>query len=167
MNKKTLKNKPKIIVDTREKKGWDWESDANFSGVEYRKLHAGDYSLEGLEDVIMIERKASVDELYINFCKADAKRRIFAEFERAEDYEIKILVIEQSAEDIFNPYKYFVNKKKIHKGNVRVPVAIVAENLTKLMVEYGVQVIFGGDKAQSIVRGILLHTWKIYETVGD
>lgn len=152
--------KPTIIVDTREKLPWDFESDDAFEEVIYRKLDAGDYSIEGMEDIIVIERKASVDELFINFTKD--KKRIAAEFERLKDHRFKFLVVEESCEDVMSPHSYFVNKKKINKKSPMMPVAVVSSGLTNLMIQHNVQVIFGGMRAQSMARGILLYAYELH-----
>ena len=43
----------KIIVDTREQQPWDFE----FHETAKAKLDTGDYSVEGLENILCIERK--------------------------------------------------------------------------------------------------------------
>lgn len=156
-----IKEKPTIIVDTREKTPWDWEGDDSFAKVIHTKLEGGDYSLVGMEEILAIERKASVDELYINF--TEHKVRFAAEWDRLKDHKIKILIVEASCEDILNPYQYYVNKKKINKKSPRMPVAVVASGLTNLMLERGVQVIFGGDRSQAMIRGILLRAWELHQ----
>lgn len=163
------KKKPTLIVDTREKQPWDWEDDDAFEDVIYRKLDAGDYSIEGMEHLIMIERKAGVDELYSNFSSKDKKRQIFAEFDRAKDHPVKILVTECSCDDIMNPYGYYVNKpqsktgRSINRRSPKMPIAVVTSNLTKLMLEYDTKIIFGGIRAQSMVRGILLEAYNLHQ----
>jgi len=159
MKKKT---KPILVIDTREKTPWDFSYDDAFERVVYRKLDSGDYSIEGMENIIVVERKASVDELYNNFLK-EKKRRIYAEFERLENHPFKFLVVEATCEDIMNPHQYYVNKKKINKQSPKMPVAVVASNLTRLMLEYNAQVIFGGNRAQGMTRGILLHAWDLFQ----
>lgn len=56
-----------IIVDTREQMPWDF----TFHGFKSisRKLKVADYSIEGLEDYILIERKASTGEIALNLGK--------------------------------------------------------------------------------------------------
>ncbi len=154
-------NKPSIIVDTREKTPWSWENDDAFEAVIYKKLDGGDYSIAGLEDILVVERKATVDELFVNF--TTNKERLKAEFERLEKHKFKIFVIEETCDDVFNPYKYFINKKKINKRSPRMPVAVVASALTNLMLEHNVHIIFGGSRAQAMVRGILLRAWDLYQ----
>jgi ERCC4-type nuclease len=158
--------KPTIIIDTREKNPWDFESDDAFFEVIYKKLDAGDYSIEGLQDKVTIERKASVDELFANFSSKPNRNRVFAEFERLKDHSHKFFIIEESCDDVFNPEKYYVNKKKINKSNPMVPVVTVAHNLTELMLKHNAVVIFAGNKGRSLARGILLRAWKLHQNEG-
>ena len=60
-----------------------------------KKLHQGDYSLEGHENNIIIERKANLLELCGNFCQG--RKRFEREFIRAKEAGAKIyLLIEDS-----------------------------------------------------------------------
>ncbi|MCI0557952.1 MAG: hypothetical protein MN733_05610, partial [Nitrososphaera sp.] len=119
------------------------------------------YSLRGLENTLVIERKATVDELFVNFTKD--RERIKAEFDRLKEHKFKIVVVEETCDDILNPYKYYVNKKKINKKNPKMPVAVVASGLTNLMLEHNAHIIFGGSRAQAMVRGILLRAWELHQ----
>lgn len=155
------KQKPILIVDTREKTPWDFTNDDAFAEVVFTKLDGGDYSLRGLEDILVIERKATVDELFVNF--TTNRERIKAEFERLGKHKFKILVVEETCDDILNPYKYYINKKKINKRSPKMPVAVVASGLTNLLLEHNVHIIFGGTRAQAMVRGILLRAWELHQ----
>ena len=155
-----VKEKPILIIDTREKQPWCFDGDDAFADVIYQKLDGGDYSIQGMEHIITIERKATVDELFNNFTKD--KKRIIAEFERLKDHPFKFLVVEETCDDIMNPHRYYVNKKKINKQSPKMPVAVVTSNLTKLMLEHDAQVIFGGMRAQAMARGILLHAYDLH-----
>ena len=50
------------------------------SGMDVSTLHTGDYTLEGFEDVVCIERKACVSEIAMNLGKK--KNAFNAEMER-------------------------------------------------------------------------------------
>lgn len=149
-----------MLVDTREKTPWDWEPDDAFESIKHCKLDAGDYSLEGLEHIIVVERKASVDELFINFTKD--KDRIKAEFDRLKDHKFKVLMLEFTCEDMMNPSKYYINKRGLNKHHPKMPVAVVAEGLNRLMIEHGVYVVFGGTRAQTMTRGLLLKAYELH-----
>ena len=155
-----VKEKPILIIDTREKQPWCFDGDDAFAEVIHEKLDGGDYSIRGMEHIITIERKATVDELYTNFTKD--KKRIIAEFERLREHKFKIIVVEETCEDIMNPQRYYVNKKKINRRSPKMPVAVVTSNLTKLMLEYDAHIIFGGMRAQAMARGILLHAYELH-----
>ncbi len=50
--------RPVILVDTREQNPFDFSRfEGWFSAVERRALQLGDYSISGLEDVCVVERK--------------------------------------------------------------------------------------------------------------
>ena len=84
----------KIIVDTREQQPLDFE----FFGAEAerRGLKTGDYSVEGLEDKLVIERKRSTGELYMCFGKEWP--RFKRELERMADVPHAYLVFEFPAD---------------------------------------------------------------------
>ena len=65
------KSKPfTIIKDTREQDGYSFAASSSryhtCNGMVSRKLDTGDYSIEGLEDLICIERKGCAEELAQN-----------------------------------------------------------------------------------------------------
>lgn len=162
MPKQSKKNKPIIIVDTREQTPWDFEGDSAFEKVQYEKLEQGDYSLVGYEKIVVIERKANADELFANF--TNGKERFFAEAERLmADVKYRFIVIEQTLQDILSPNNYFVNKTKRNKFSPNMPVIVVINNLIEMMVKYRINVIFGGSKAKNIAKGILLKTKELYD----
>ena len=71
-----------IIRDTREKKGWDFpfkEAEIKVGGLKY-----GDYTVEGLEDVVRIERKASTSEIAQNLGSKKNKERFYRELEKLQ-----------------------------------------------------------------------------------
>ena len=81
-----------IIIDTREQKPW------TFAGCDTinRKLDTGDYSIEGLEHLLCIERKNSVSEIANNISES----RFKAEILRMNDYLHKFILLEFSLTDV-------------------------------------------------------------------
>ena len=74
----------KILIDTREKQGWNFEGFEKCEAQEVIGLKTGDYTLEGLETSLCIERKASTGEVALNLGK---KRKTFeAEMDRASQF---------------------------------------------------------------------------------
>ena len=131
-----------IICDSREKPTAEakkrWES----FGVPYRiqGLRSGDYTAEfvlpnsetfSLENICVIERKMSIDEICGNFCKNRA--RFIREFERIKEARAKSYVIVEGAswEAIYN-HRYHSQMS---------PQALVA-SLTAWMARYNAHIIF-------------------------
>ena len=84
-----------VIKDTREQDGYTFESFTgrytSCKGMVTKKLDTGDYSLEGLEEKLCIERKGRISELAINLGKD--KARFMREIERMKDFQFKFLVL--------------------------------------------------------------------------
>lgn len=88
---------PTIIIDTREQKP------LLFSGLKIRgasslpcidcKLDVGDYSIQGMEAEVFIERKSAADMYGTLF---QGRERFERELERAKDHKHKYLVIEST-----------------------------------------------------------------------
>lgn len=160
--KKTL---PTILVDTREKIPLNYEDDEAFSEVIYRKLDVGDYTIEGMEDIVAVERKAHVDELFVNFGTAKSSARIFGEggvADRLMELSHKFVVIEQTWDDALNPEAYYVNRKGINRKSPWMPVAVINKSLLRLMLDYDIHVMFAGLQAQQVIKKILLAAYAKY-----
>ena len=76
-----------IIKDVREKKGWEWPN------MVRKALPTGDYTLEGLEDVLAIERKGSVSE-YVDCLLGTRKDAFHRELERMEGFAHPFLILD-------------------------------------------------------------------------
>jgi hypothetical protein len=55
-----------VIKDTREQEGYYFSKFNTCAGMIEHKLDTGDYSIQGLEDKMCVERKGCVEELAIN-----------------------------------------------------------------------------------------------------
>ena len=133
----------KVIKDTREKDGWTFTEYDKCKGMELGTLHTGDYTLEGFEDVVCIERKASTSEIAMNLGRK--KTAFLAEMERMRDYEFSFLICEFDMEDVL----------KFPKGSgipakAKPYVKITGKYLLKCLIEfqlwYDTKIIFCGNK---------------------
>lgn len=154
--------KPTLVIDTREKLPWDFEGDDDFEDVIYEKLDAGDYAIKGIEKLCVIERKATADELLNNFFSKAQRTRIYAEIDRLQEYKYKFIVIEEDLLDLMHPDSYYYNKSGKNKGSNKIPIAVVISNLTDIMLQHGVHVIFAGARGQAFSKGILLRVHELY-----
>src|SRR5688572_30972017 len=86
----------RVIKDTREKEGWDFRETPTCLGTEERALKTGDYSLEGFEELLCIERKATPSEVAANIIQP----RFYKELERMIPFKYKYIVCEFSLFDV-------------------------------------------------------------------
>ena len=94
--------KPVVLIDTREKLPFDFSRFPNWIAEEKRqKLKAGDYSAEGMEKLLVLERKTLSD--LITTLMQD-RPRFFRLCEQLAKYRWRALLVEASYEDIKSPY---------------------------------------------------------------
>ncbi len=158
-----LPKKPVLIVDTRERTPLDFDGDDDFAEVIHRKLDSGDYSLDGAEHIVTIERKAGVDELFNNFSSADGRRRIMAEIDRMPP--VRFFVIEQTWEEAFDIRRYHV-AKRMTQNKKYMPRSVVLKHMWDLMLDHDVHVIFAGNRAKDVTKRLLLQVWERHRRGG-
>jgi len=122
-----------IIVDTREQKPWAFAS----CNTIKKKLDTGDYSIEGLENVLCIERKNSVSEIANNICED----RFKDEIKRMSNYFYKFILLEFNLQDVLNyPRGSSVPSRLWNKIKIRPPYII--KFLTELQTIHNIHVLF-------------------------
>jgi len=87
---------PKIVVDTREQVPWFQELD-----TVSQKLDAGDYSLEGLTDLVSVERKSKADAY--GSAGKNGRARFIECLERLAELDRACIVIEADMVDFCTP----------------------------------------------------------------
>ena len=139
-----FKRKPIIIIDSREQRPYSFSNRVTHL---IQALPAGDYSLQGFEDKVAIERK-SLDDL-VNTVVHERER-----FERElvilKDYRYAWIVVEGSWEMIVNEnYRSRVTPQSL--------IGIV----TSLMTDY-IPVVFAGNRvlAAMVTESLLLRAHK-------
>tara|TARA_R110000803_G_scaffold6519_2_gene21227 strand:- start:3789 stop:4271 length:483 start_codon:yes stop_codon:yes gene_type:complete len=128
-----------VIVDTREKDPWTLRSSAIGERV-VRKLDTGDYTIEGLEDVLCIERKKGPAELAGNFIE----KRFKDVLKRIEQFPYKYLIVECDVKDVVD-YPVGSNIPKSRWKNIKIRGPLIMKFLSEIQVNYGVHVIFAGS----------------------
>lgn len=104
-----------IIIDTREKEIRHILKYMPYLSINciYKKIDAGDYSFTHKDidysNEFVIERKANLDELALNFTKH--RKRFKEEFERAKENNCTIILL---IEDDFNKIKKHEYRSKFH-----------------------------------------------------
>jgi len=144
-----------IVIDTREQTPWEFLPEKKpgkygIDGAIVAKIDAGDYTIQGLENILRIERKAGFSELFNNLSSKSERERLDRSFERMQDVKYKYMIIESSINsDVFT---LSVPQFK----NYGFTVKALMKYLLEIQMKYGVQIIFAGDApaAKSIAKMI-------------
>ena len=96
--------KPVILVDTREQNPFSFERFGGwFSGIVKRPLEIGDYTIAGLEDTCVVERK-DLNDLVHSF---HVERSVFvARLRRMSAYPDRLLVITAALSQVKSRYEH-------------------------------------------------------------
>jgi ERCC4-type nuclease len=153
-----------VVKDTREQDGYYFKPHNTCAGMVEHKLDTGDYSIQGLEDKICIERKGCVEELAVNL--GQKKYAFLNEIERMSNFPHKFLILEFSLDDLIK----FPDETRI-PANKLSSVKITGKYMLKCLFEFqlynNVQVLFCGNKYNGFiaVSSILKRVNEMY-TVG-
>lgn len=150
-----------VIKDTREKSGhgWWWDEDSYCSGTTKAKIDIGDYTIEGLEKLLCIERKESVSE----FAGNCTEKRFWREMDNMSLFPHKFLILEFSWLDI-ERYPAGSGIPKSKWGSIRIKGNYMMSLLSTIMVDKGISVIAAdnSDRAQKIAYRIMRKVWEFY-----
>lgn len=125
-----------IIVDTREQLPWEFGNHT----TSRQKLDTGDYSIEGLEHLLSIERKQSVSEIATNI----TEKRFPAFLERLSLIPHRFMLFEFDLEDVYNfPVGSEIPKAKWEK--LKVKSNYILKYLSIINIKYNIHTIFCGD----------------------
>ncbi len=141
---------PTIIIDTREQEPYSFPV-GSCSAIR-RKLESGDYSVEGMEILIAVERKSLNDFVSTLI---PPKHRFYAELERLKTMR-SCIVVEASWPDIF--------ARKYTSG--AHPESIWGAT-HKIISKYNIPVYFCGNRqiACKFTLDFLINFWKKYKQV--
>ena len=127
-----------VVIDSREQRPYQ------FPNSLVKGLPTGDYSIEGLEDRVTVERKEKSD----CYSSLGARRRRFKkELERMAGFDYAAIVIECSLADFLTPPPFS-----------RLSPKAAINTLISWSVQHGVHIWFAGDR--NLARGV---TYKILE----
>ncbi len=152
----------KILIDTREKIPWRFA----FADVETELCteKTGDYTIEGFETVICLDRKKSVDELARNLCSDYERFR--KELVRMMDFKYAYFICEFSLEDILNyPNKSGADKytwRNKQKWQPKTTGKKMLKQIETIENKYGVKFIFAGNRleAEQTAYNIFLNVYQ-------
>jgi hypothetical protein len=121
-----------VLVDTRERYPFEFSQFPNWIADEKRQaLKAGDYSVEGMETLLILERKTLTDLITTVI---QQRARFFKQCEKMTKYRWRAVLIEASYEDIKSPYG--------EEYNTSAHPNAVAGTLDALEARFGIPVIY-------------------------
>lgn len=129
-----------IIVDTREQQPWEFSHYA----TSKNKLDTGDYSIEGLENIVTIERKKSVNEFANNI----TEKRFKDWTQRLSEIEFAFVLLEFSLTDILR-YPIGSNIPKKLWDKIRISPNYIIKNLLELNLHYNIKVMLCDNAANA------------------
>jgi ERCC4-type nuclease len=137
-----------IIVDTREQQPWSF---SNFVTAN-RKLDTGDYSIEGLESVLAIERKKSINEIANNITEPRFKDVI----NRLSNMKYSFILLEFDLEDILI-YPIGSNLPKRMWDKIKITPQFLIKHFLEWQLYHNIKVIFCGSpsNAEKIAEHIM------------
>lgn len=143
----------KIVIDTREQQPWEFSRCVTAS----KKLDTGDYSLEGYEHLLCIERKKSVGEIANNI----VEKRFKDVIERMTNYKYAFFIMEFNMQDILN-YPIGSNVPKKMWDKLRVSSGFILKVLLEIQLKYNIKILFCGNASDASRVAQSLMT-KVYE----
>jgi len=126
--------KPVVIVDSREQQPFQFIPDhRNWIGGERRlALKTGDYSIEGMESLLSLERKSLAD---IVACTVTYRKRFLASCARLAKFRWKGILIEATFEDIKSGFEQFDIPSDVHPN-------AVTGTLDAIEAKFGIPIIY-------------------------
>lgn len=137
---------PPLLIDTREQIPYDFEH-----ASEIRTLKTGDYTIEGLENSVVVERKRHNEVVQ---CMTWGRERFERELERSRKFRRFHLVIEASCKSVLEClYEDWPNGT--HPASVRGTLIAWQNRFEPL------RIWFPGDRetAQTLVEHLLVKAW--------
>jgi ERCC4-type nuclease len=153
-----ISNEFTIIVDTREQKPWCFEHHATAN----HKLDTGDYSIQGLENILAIERKRNVAEFANNI----TEKRFKDVIERLSKMPHSFILFEFDFNKVMTyPIGSEIPKKLWDK--IKITPAYILRNIIELQVDHNINIIFCGDSsnAEIIALSIMKKIYRKYNNV--
>ncbi len=147
----------KVLRDNREQanNGWFFDEGGECVGTAFATIKTGDYTLEGYEGILTIERKGTTGEFATNVNEA----RFTRELERMNLMKYPYLILEFELADLYNfPANSGIPKSKW--PHLRVSANYLLKRLTQIYNRYpNIRVLFAGqhgpDIAVTIFRNVL------------
>jgi len=98
----------RIVIDTREQTPWTFPKEKKPPEIVRKKLDVGDYSVEGFEHLITIERK-SLNDMFSTY--SNRLKQFTQRLWEMRQYKYKVIVIECNATAFYKGPRYYHSTK--------------------------------------------------------
>lgn len=142
-----------VCRDSREKNGngWFFPENSLCGGTIIKTMKTGDYSLIGLEDKFVIERKGKISEFVTNI----TEDRFWNEMDRLEEFEHAFLVLEFTLRDIYT-FPQSSDIPKFKQKYIKIKPQFIMKKLSEIELNYKTKIVFvdseGPDWAENIFK---------------
>ena len=152
----------RIIQDTREKYPWTFSFYDDVEVIK-KKLDTGDYSIEGFEDQICIERKRSTGEISLNLGQKD--KQFEAELKRMASFRFAFIICEFTIENV-NEFPVNSTIPERNWKYLKMSPKFIMSRLNKWSETYGVEVIYCGNaaNAEDTAISLLRESYNVIKT---
>lgn len=144
-----------VVIDTREQTPWEFSHHT----VANKKLDTGDYSMEGYENILCIERKNGVAELAGNI----SEKRFQDVINRMTNYKHSYILVEGDYKELMNyPIGSDVPMRLWKK--IKITPQYILKFISELQIYYNIHVVFCGnaDWAQKTALSIMKRVHQKY-----
>lgn len=152
----------KIIQDTREQLPWKFSIGKDCTDLTIKKLDVADYTLEGLETVLLIERKMSVGEISKNMIGKDYER-FERELIKLNEFKHSYLVMEFTLMDLL---QYPWGDKSLPlsvKRRIKLTGKFILKKLIQLELQFpNISFVFAGPRGKEFAAAIFSEMYSLY-----
>jgi ERCC4-type nuclease len=142
-----------IIIDSREQQPWEFSHQT----TAVQKLDTGDYSIEGLEDILCIERKKSVSEIANNI----TEKRFKDVIDRMSKYKYPYMLLEFDLDSILTyPVGSEIPRRMWNK--IKISPNFIIKNLLEFQLLHNISIMFCGSASNAERMSLSLMN-RIYE----
>lgn len=116
-------------------------------GTSSATLATGDYTIEGYEEDLIIERKGSIGEFANNLCQ----KRFMRELDRLEEFKWPFLLLEFELNDLI---QYPKNMPRNVQKTTRVHGFMLLRKLVEIQLLYKTKIVFVGKHGRDVASSI-------------
>jgi len=149
-----------ILRDSREQRGhgWNFGRKDGFNSTKVQCLKTGDYTIEGYEDILCIERKGSIVEIAGNV----TQKRFENELERMCSIEHSFIICEFDFYELMT----FPNSAKVAwsvKKSFKITPTFIMKRINEFQLNYPAKWLFTGAYGQQVANSIIKRIIEKYE----